>query len=229
MRALRLAQLGLKHARNAVAEEVYIHTGHDVSRPVTFYGLVNEHCNVKCRYCEYWRLKHYVPEMTIEEWQTALLSVKDFVGNFFINFSGGEPFIKPGFIDLLAWCPKNGIKAGVTTNGSALTPRNAEKVVAAAPFNVNISVDAPNAEVHDYLRGYPGLFDRLSKGIEYLLAERERAGANFPVNVKPTVNSKNFRLLPGPRRMGGQQGCQLHLFAADGRMDARDQGRTVDH
>jgi MoaA/NifB/PqqE/SkfB family radical SAM enzyme len=67
---------------------------------VTFYGLVNERCNVNCRYCEYRRLKHYVKEMTIEEWQTALTSIKDFVAQLSINFSGGKPFIKPRFIRL---------------------------------------------------------------------------------------------------------------------------------
>lgn len=196
MKAVQLAALALKHASNAVAEEAYIHTGRDFTKPVAFYGLVNERCNVKCRYCEYWRLKHYVPEMSIEEWQAALSSVKSFVGRFSISFSGGEPFIKPGFLDLLAWCNRNEIAAGVTTNGSALTRRNAEKVVAADPFNVNISVDAPNAEIHDYLRGYPGLFERLSNGIDYLIDERERQGKKFPINIKPTVNVRNFRLLP---------------------------------
>jgi MoaA/NifB/PqqE/SkfB family radical SAM enzyme len=192
----KLSALAWKHTQNAVAEEIYLRTGHDRTKPVTFYGLVNERCNVKCRYCEYWRLKHYAQEMTIEEWQKALLSIKDFVGAFSINFSGGEPFIKPGFIDLLGWCNSNGISAGVTTNGSALTARNAAKVVATNPFNVNISVDAPNAEVHDYLRGYPGLFDKLSNGIRFLLAERDRQGKQFPINIKPTVNCKNFRLMP---------------------------------
>ena len=192
----KLSMLAWKHTQNAAAEEIYLRTGHDVTKPVTFYGLVNEHCNVKCRYCEYWRLKHYTQEMTIEEWQSALTSVKDFVGSFSINFSGGEPFIKPGFIDLLTWCNANGISAGVTTNGSALTQRNAAKVVAARPFNVNISVDAPNAEVHDYLRGYPGLFDKLTSGIRYLLAECDRQQQRFPINIKPTINSKNFRMMP---------------------------------
>ncbi len=196
MELSRLSALAWKHARNSVAEETYLSTGLDMTKPITFYGLVNEHCNVKCRYCEYWRLKHYAQEMTIEEWQNALKSIKDFVGAFSINFSGGEPFIKPGFIDLLAWCNSNGISAGVTTNGSALTRRNAAKVVAANPFNVNISVDAPNAEVHDYLRGYPGLFEKLSNGIRHLLAERDRQSKNFPITIKPTVNSKNFRLMP---------------------------------
>jgi MoaA/NifB/PqqE/SkfB family radical SAM enzyme len=196
MELSKLGALAWKHTRNAVAEEAYLHAGYDTTKPVTFYGLVNERCNVKCRYCEYWRLKHYLPEMSIEEWQAALSSIKDFVGAFSINFSGGEPFIKPGFIDLLAWCNSNGISAGVTTNGSALTARNAAKVVASSPFNINISVDAPNAEVHDYLRGYPSLFERLSNGIRYLVEERARQGKRFPINIKPTVNSKNFRLMP---------------------------------
>jgi MoaA/NifB/PqqE/SkfB family radical SAM enzyme len=196
MDIVTLTELAWKHAQNAVAEEVYLKIGFDKTRPVTFYGLVNERCNVKCRYCEYWRLENYKDEMTIEEWQRALLSIKEFVGKFSINFSGGEPFIKPGFIDLMAWCQQNGIPAGVTTNGSALTPRNAAKVVAARPFNVNISVDAPSAEIHDYLRGYPGLFDKLSAGIGHLLEERKRQDVAFPITIKPTINARNFRYLP---------------------------------
>jgi MoaA/NifB/PqqE/SkfB family radical SAM enzyme len=196
MEASRLAALAFKHAVNAAAEEIYLHTGHDYTKPVTFYAFINEHCNVKCRYCEFWRLKHYVKEMTIDEWKNALSSVKDFVGDFSINFSGGEPFIKPGFIDLLAWCTGNGISAGVTTNGSALTPRNAARIVASNPFNVNISVDSADPKLHDHLRGYDGLFEKLSNGIGYLLAERERQGKKFPITIKPTVNAKNFRGLP---------------------------------
>lgn len=191
-----LIELGWMHTKNAVAEEVYLKAGYDLTKPVTFYGLVNEHCNIKCRYCEYWRKEHYADELTIEEWKQALLSIKNFVGPYSINFSGGEPFIKPGFIDLLAWCNANKISAGVTTNGSALTKRNAQKVVAAKPFNINISVDAPNAEVHDYIRGYPGLFDKLSAGIGYLVEERKRQDVSFPIIIKPTINAKNFRYLP---------------------------------
>jgi MoaA/NifB/PqqE/SkfB family radical SAM enzyme len=197
MYVTEMIELGWKHVHNALAEEVYLKSGYDMTKPVTFYGMVNEHCNVKCRYCEYWRLKHYQDEMTSEEWERALLSVKEFVGKFSINFSGGEPFIKRGFIDLLAWCNANGILAGVTTNGSALTRRNVEKLVAARPFNVNISVDAPSAEIHDYLRGYPGLFERLSNGIRFLIKERKRQAMSFPITIKPTLNARNFRYLPG--------------------------------
>jgi radical SAM protein with 4Fe4S-binding SPASM domain len=36
----------------------------------------------------------------------------------------------------------------------------------------------------------------LSNGIDYLLEQRDRQGRQFPIIVKPTVNSKNFRLMP---------------------------------
>jgi MoaA/NifB/PqqE/SkfB family radical SAM enzyme len=196
MKAATLARLAFKHTYNHIAEEIYLSTGRDLTKPVTFYGLVNERCNVKCRYCEYWRLPTYKDEMSIEQWQAALRSVKDFVGTYSISFSGGEPLIKPGFLDLMAFCHANGIHSGVTTNGSALNKKNAEKLVAAQPFNLCVSVDAPNAELHDYLRGWPGLFQKLSDGIKYVREARDKAGLDFPIIIKPTIGKKNFRLLP---------------------------------
>ena len=196
MKTSTLAQLAFKHAYNHFAEELYIHSRRDYTKPITFYGIVNERCNVKCRYCEYWRLPQYRDEMSIEEWQNALLSIKDFVGTFSISFSGGEPFIKPGFIDLMAFCHQNGIHSGVTTNGSALNRKNAAKLVEAQPWNLNVSVDAPNAELHDYLRGWPGLFQKLSDGIKYVREERDKRGLDFPIIIKPTIGKKNFKYLP---------------------------------
>jgi MoaA/NifB/PqqE/SkfB family radical SAM enzyme len=196
MDVLTLSRLGLKHSQNAVAESLRIQTNIDITKPVTFYGIINERCNVKCRQCEYWRLPEYKQEMTIEQWKSALLSIKEFVGEFSMNFSGGEPYIKKNFLDVLAFANENGIHCGVTTNGFCMTKENAAKTVAAHPFNVNMSVDAPNAELHDYLRGQPGLFSRLSAGIGYLREEQKKQGVKFPITVKPTVNRLNFRLMP---------------------------------
>ncbi len=212
MKPSTLARLALKHTYNHFAEELYLHTGKDVTKPVTFYGLVNERCNVKCRYCEYWRLPQYKDEMSIEEWQSALLSIKEFVGTFSISYSGGEPFIKPGFLDLMMFCHKNGIHAGVTTNGSALNKKNAAKLVASHPWNLNVSVDAPIAELHDYLRGWPGLFRKLSDGIKYVREERERQGIDFPIIIKPTIGKKNFRYLPDMVEWAKQMGATALNF-----------------
>ena len=212
MNVSTLARLSLKHAYSHFAEELYLKAGTDITKPVTFYGLINERCNVKCRYCEYWRLPKYKDEMSIEQWQAALLSVKEFVGTFSISFSGGEPMIKPGFLDLMMFCHENGIHSGVTTNGSALNRKNAARLVAAQPFNLCVSVDAPNAEVHDYLRGWPGLFKKLSDGIQFVREEREKAGLNFPIIIKSTVGSKNYKYLPEMVEWTKEMGADLMNF-----------------
>jgi hypothetical protein len=57
-------------------------------------------------------------------------------------------------------------------------------------------VDATTASVHDHLRGSPGPFEKLRNGIVYLLEERKRQQVEFPITLKPTINSVNFRFLP---------------------------------
>jgi MoaA/NifB/PqqE/SkfB family radical SAM enzyme len=89
-----ILKLGFNHLNNSLAENFRIHSSLEFTKPVAFYGIVNERCNVKCRQCEYWRLAHYREEMSIAEWQEALINIKNFVGSYSINFSGGEPFIK---------------------------------------------------------------------------------------------------------------------------------------
>ena len=196
MKVTTLARLGLKHARSHFLEEVYLRAGVDKTLPVAIYGHVNERCNVKCRYCMWWRLPEYRDEMTIDQWKQALLSVKDFIGTYSINFSGGEPFIKKGFVDLMVWCTENGIHNGVCTNGTVFTPKVVARIIEARPFNVNVSVDAPSSDVHDYLRGVSGLLDTLSRGIARLREARDHAGLDFPIIIKPTMTSANFRAMP---------------------------------
>ncbi len=190
------SRLAWKHARNAAAEELYLRGVTDVTRPVTIYGVVNERCNYRCRYCEFWRMKEYKDEMEIDDWKRALLSVKDFIGHYHVEFSGGEPFIKKGFVDLIQWCRDNDIDWGVTTNGSALTPTVIPKVIAARPFNFNVSIDSFSGEVHDYTRGRENSHAKIVKGLEMLLEARAKARLDFPIIVKPTVHKLNFRLLP---------------------------------
>ena len=197
MNVLELARLGAHHARNAVAEEIYLRTGRDVTVPVSIYGEVIERCNYKCRYCEYWRFAHYRDEMSIDEWKTALRDLKQFIGHYHIEFSGGEPYIKKGFLDLIEFCGEAGIKWGVTTNGGAFgNEKVVDRTVAAGPFNINISINSHDAKIHNYSRGIDDSLADIVAGIGNVIRARTRHGADFPIIVKPVVHRLNFRLLP---------------------------------
>lgn len=197
MKLLELARLGTHHARNAVAEEIYLRTGRDATIPVSIYGEVIERCNYKCRYCDYWRRPNYRDEMSIEEWQKALLDLKAFIGHYHIEFSGGEPYIKKGFVDLITFCGEQGLKWGVTTNGGAFgNEKVVDWTVKAKPFNINISIDSRDADVHNYSRGIEGSLDDILVGIRSLIRAKAKHGADFPIIIKAVVHKLNFRLLP---------------------------------
>ena len=55
----------------------------------------------------------------------------------------------------------------------------------------------PIAELHDYLRGWPGLFQKLSDGIKYVREERDKARLDFPIIIKPTVGSQELPVPAG--------------------------------
>lgn len=197
MNILELTRLGAHHVRNAVAEEIYLRTGRDITVPVSIYGEVIERCNYKCRYCEYWQRDNYRDGMSIDEWKTALKSLKEFIGHFHIEFSGGEPYLKKGFIDLITFCGEQGLKWGVTTNGGAFgNERVVDRTVAAKPFNINISIDSHIAEIHNYARGIEGSLGDIVAGIGNIARARTRHGLDFPIIVKAVVHKLNFRQLP---------------------------------
>lgn len=195
MRVADLARLGTRRLLHAAAEQVYLKLGIDRTRPVAIRGMVNERCNYKCSYCDFWRLPAYRSEMTLADWQAALTGLRSWLGPYTIQFSGGEPFLWKPFLDLVAWGDARQIRWGVITNGSALTPGVVDRLIAASPLNVDVSVDGPDAATHDTVRGVPGSLERIAAGLTRLRVARDAAGARFPIRVKPTVHRANLRRL----------------------------------
>jgi MoaA/NifB/PqqE/SkfB family radical SAM enzyme len=193
-----IVKLGLTHLKNELAEALYLYGSYDITRPITIFALVNERCNLKCVFCEFWERdkEERVPELNIDQWQELLLDLKGFSKNFSINFSGGEPLLKHGFLDLLVWCGRNEINAGFTTNGSLFTKNKIKKIIEANPLNVNVSIDSHIAEVHDGLRQVKGIWHKASQGVQALREARDKAGHTFPIVIKPIVNKRNYNTLP---------------------------------
>src|SRR5262252_8575299 len=168
MKLSMLTHAAVRHGTHALSESLYLKAGVDLTKPRAIKGFVNERCNYKCLYCDCWRKSVY-PEMSIAEWCHALESLRDFIGYYVIQFAGGEPFVKKGFLDLLRFCDQRSIGWGVITNGSMFSPATVKAVIEAHPLNIDISVDAANAEIHDQVRGIPGSLAKITEGIRLLL------------------------------------------------------------
>ncbi|NTU90615.1 MAG: radical SAM protein [Chlorobiaceae bacterium] len=182
--------------RNLVAQELYLHNGPDLTRPVSIHAMINERCNCRCRHCELWRMDEYTEEASIEKWKQGVLSIREFTGPCTVHFSGGEPLLKQGFIDLVRFCHEHDIGAAITTNGRLINEISASELIAAKPSCLNISVTSHLAAVHDRIRNVNGLFKIIRQGLGLIRSEQARQGVEFPVFIKTTVMSDNFRTLP---------------------------------
>lgn len=207
-----LAKLGIKHVANHAAQSVYLHSGVNWTSPTNFCGLVTHQCNLYCGFCYDRKDVDPSKEMNLAEWQQALLSVKELAGKFFISFSGGEVMLMKWFPDLVQFCAENDIRAGVLTNGTAITDKTAPRLVAADPFEISLSVDGPTAEIHDQIRGRKGSFDMVTKAVSFFRRERDRQNRNFPIVIRTVINKINLASLPQMVDLVGQIGATALVF-----------------
>jgi radical SAM protein with 4Fe4S-binding SPASM domain len=191
------ASVGMRRVVQELREAVYLTTGVDATMPQAIGVVLTERCNYKCLSCACWRKDGtQVDEMSLDQWIAAFTDVREFVGDFNIQFGGGEPFVFKPFLDLVDWCCTAGIRWTMTTNGSAFSPKHAQRVADARPIAINISVDGATAAVHDLSRGVAGSLQAISRGIEELKNARQRSGSWFAIRIKPTVHRANFREMP---------------------------------
>jgi len=191
------ARLAAKALIRSAREAAYLRTGHNLTKPSDVRATLTERCNYRCGYCNHWRQKSYAGEMSLEEWQAALLSIRQFVGRYAVQFLGGEPMLVPWFTDLASFCHREKIDWGVITNGSTLNPKTVAAIVAAEPLNIDISLDSRDAATHDEMRGIRGSMRHVSLGIRRLVQERERSGHDFTIRIKPTVTRQTIPHLNG--------------------------------
>jgi MoaA/NifB/PqqE/SkfB family radical SAM enzyme len=143
-------------------------------------------CNCRCTMCEIW--KRTEGSQLSEE--TYAGYVRDFeeLGVEWVVFSGGEPLMHTGLERLCGMTAKRGMRTTILTTG-LLLERNAPWI-AKAVDDVIVSLDGPPA-IHDQIRGVPGGFAALSKGVQVL----RRHAPGFPVSARCTVQSWNHGAL----------------------------------
>lgn len=148
------------------------------------YLHVTNRCNLKCGYCSYDARNDINKELS-----TNLM--KSIIRRVSLNkiqqlvFAGGEPLLRKDIQELILYAKKLIPDIGMVTNGTLITPENAEFLVK----NVNkiqVSLDSGIQSVHDSIRG-EGSFERTVEGIRLL-----RKYGHSQVKITPTVNRFNI-------------------------------------
>ncbi len=146
-------------------------------------------CNLRCTHCYQ---DDYSTEMPQEEVRRILLSYRDyckkkgFRGH--INFTGGEPFIRKDFPEILNLCEKEEISFGILTNATLIDPDTADMLKSFRHLSfVQTSIDGTPG-VHDNIRG-KGTYRKSMAGMK-LLKERD-----IQTMISFTCHADNYKSL----------------------------------
>lgn len=161
----------MREARNAVPEQVArLRDSH--GRAITDLRLsVTDRCNFRCVYCRTGQGGETLGEMPLGDY-AHMLRLFVGLGVEKIRFTGGEPLLRRGLIDLIqetatmrsAYSESGGLDLAITTNGHLLAPM-AKDLRRAGLSRVTVSMDAVNAESFARITRVPGSFLRVRDGI----------------------------------------------------------------
>jgi MoaA/NifB/PqqE/SkfB family radical SAM enzyme len=170
--------------------------------PASISFTVTNACNLRCRMCGQWSDEGYMrgtprqgasrsagtrsyPALTIADWKRLVDEVAARgVGGILLR--GGEPFLLPGIVELLDHIASKGIFTSIDSNGTRLEGF-ADDLVRIGRVHVTVSVDGPEA-IHDAVRGVPGSFRALARGIAAIQEAEGRHGKTISKSITFTIS-----------------------------------------
>lgn len=166
---------------------------------------ITERCNLRCAHC--YQSTYSGRELQFSDLLKVLHQFKDLLNLWrrqagrlpvrgHITVTGGEPFIRRDFLDLLEVFAANRrhFSFAILTNGSFIDAAMARRLRKLGPVFVQVSIEGTQT-THDRIRG-PGNFDRTVSALKHLVRERIRTFISF------TAHRANFREFTEVARLG---------------------------
>jgi radical SAM protein with 4Fe4S-binding SPASM domain len=170
-------------------------------------------CNAHCIHCGSDAGNKKIEELTTFEALSVCKQIAETECRH-VNLLGGEIFLKDDWRQIIKALRDRDITVSLITNGSLLNQQNLNFLKEAGINTLGISIDGTR-NVHDLIRGLPGLFDSIQQNIQ----QAELAGFTLSaittvnkLNIADLINLKNY-LITSPFKI-----WQVQIASANGRM-----------
>lgn len=176
----------------------------EVFRPIITWNMTYK-CNLRCIHCYINASPERENGLTTEESlnlvdQMAELKVP------LVIMSGGEPLMREDFFKIAEYARERGLKLALSTNGTLITQKMAERLKELGFLYVGISLDSYRPEFHDKFRGVKGAFNLTINGIKNAI----KAGLN--VGLRFTLTSENITDLDNYIKLALELGVKRITF-----------------
>lgn len=167
---------------------------------------ITERCNLRCQHCyqdnyKFNELPFEILVSIFEHFKGFILALENVAQRKLtahINITGGEPFVRKDFFDLLNIFHQNKywLNFGILSNGSFIDEQCAKQLKRFSPRFVQISLEG-NEETHDNIRG-KGHFQQCITALKHLKKQYIRTLISF------TAHQKNYREFQQVAEIGQQ-------------------------
>ena len=154
-----------------------------LSAPICITWEVTFACNLSCEHCLSASGKSKPNELTHEEAKAMIDDLAE-MGVFYVNIGGGEPLMRPDFLELVEYAVSKGLPVQFSTNGTLVTAEIAKKIAAIRQVRVQVSLDGATEATNDQIRG-TGSFKGALGALELL----SKNNIDLSVNMVATSNS----------------------------------------
>lgn len=151
-----------------------------LSNPLSLCWQITKKCNYHCPFCL--AGEQDPDELPLDKMKEIVDILVD-ANLVRIDFTGGEPLLRPDFPELLTYAAEKGIETLVTSNGSVWSEKIAETLIKTNTLLL-ISLDG-NEETHDKSRG-KGAYARAVENIKRYKA------AGVPIRVNYLIRRDNL-------------------------------------
>jgi len=140
-------------------------------RETTFYPRtvdweITHRCNLKCIHCLIplkWRKDRKNVELTTGQIKEILYELQN-LGTYSILFTGGEPFIRRDFTEIIAFASSMGFKLSINTNATLITDEIINVLKELNIFHITVSVYG-DEETHDKITGVKGSYKLMDENV----------------------------------------------------------------
>lgn len=141
-------------------------------------------CNEKCKFC-YCVTDESKQELTTAEIKQVLDDIAD-MNALEVTFSGGDPFIRKDFFDILEYARKKNLLINIFTNGLAISDDDVFRLKELNIKSIHFSIYSHLPEKHDAFTQVPGSFGKTISVMKKCVL------LNIPVNIKTTILNYNI-------------------------------------
>jgi len=174
-------------------------------------------CNEDCVHC--CLDNHAKPGLTLEQY-SHLFDQMVKAGTFYIILTGGEPFTRPDFMEIVRAARKRRLSVTIFTNATLLTEQQIAELSSLYIDEVHVSIYSADATTHDSITRVHGSFAKSMAAIKKMLA------AGITVRIKCPLMNTTADGIGGIKDLAGNLGVNVQYSTV---ITARNDGSSDTH